>query len=153
MRCFFVPGFGPEADYRVPLGKATIARPGKDLTIISYSWMMQEALAAAATLQEQNIDAEVLDLRSIVPLDIVSVVESVGRTGRALIAHAAVEFGGFGGELAAILQQRLWGRLHSPIERLGARYSPVPFAQGLESHHFPDAAQIVARVQAMMGAA
>ena len=153
MRCFFVPGFVPEADYRVPLGKATIARPGKDVTIISYSWMMQEALAAAATLQEQNIDAEVLDLRSIVPLDIVSVVESVGRTGRALIAHAAVEFGGFGGELAAILQQRLWGRLHNPIERLGARYSPVPFAQGLESHHFPDAAQIVARVQAMMGAA
>lgn len=152
MRCFFVPGFVPEGDYRVPLGKAAIARPGKDLTIISYSWMMQEALAAASMLEQMGIDAEVLDLRSIVPLDIDGVMASVGRTGRALIAHAAIEFGGFGGELAAILQQRLWGALKGPVERLGARYSPVPFAQGLESRHFPDAAQIVARVQAMMGA-
>jgi pyruvate/2-oxoglutarate/acetoin dehydrogenase E1 component/TPP-dependent pyruvate/acetoin dehydrogenase alpha subunit len=152
MRCFFVPGFVPEGDYRVPLGKAAIARPGKDLTIISYSWMMQEALAAASMLEQMGIDAEVLDLRSIVPLDIEAVVASVGRTGRALIAHAAIEFGGFGGELAAILQQRLWGALKGPVERLGARYSPVPFAQGLESRHFPDAAQIVTRVQAMMGA-
>jgi pyruvate/2-oxoglutarate/acetoin dehydrogenase E1 component len=152
MRCFFVPGFVPEGDYRVPLGKAAIARPGKDLTIISYSWMMQEALAAAGMLEQMGIDAEVLDLRSIVPLDIDGVMASVGRTGRALIAHAAIEFGGFGGELAAILQQRLWGALKGPVERLGARYSPVPFAQGLESRHFPDAAQIVTRVQAMMGA-
>nr|WP_310525169.1 dehydrogenase E1 component subunit alpha/beta [Polymorphobacter sp.] len=153
MRCFFVPGFVSEGDYRVPLGKAAIARPGNDVTIISYSWMMQEALAAAAALQKRGIDAEVIDLRSLVPLDTDGVMASVGKTGRVLIIHAAIEFGGFGGELAAILQQRLWGRLKGPVERLGARYSPVPFAQGLENQHFPDAAQIVARVQTMMGAA
>jgi len=153
MRCFFVPGFVPEGDYRVPLGKAAVARPGKDVTIISYSWMMQEALAAAALLAKGGIDAEVLDLRSLIPLDTETLLASVGRTGRALIVHAAIEFGGFGGELAAILQKRLWGRMKSPVERLGGRYTPVPFSQGLEAAHFPDAAQIVARVEAMMGAA
>ena len=151
MRCFFVPGFVPEGDYRVPLGKAKIARPGKDLTIISYSWAMQEALAAAAALEADGIDAEVVDLRSIVPLDIETLLACVGATGRALIVHAAVEFGGFGAELAAILQKRLWGRLKGPVERIGGRYTPVPFAQGLESLHFPDAAKIVGRAKAMLG--
>lgn len=151
MRCFFVPGFVPEGDYRVPLGKAAIARPGKDLTIISYSWAMQEALAAAAALEAEGIDAEVVDLRSIVPLDIDTLLACVGATGRALVVHAAVEFGGFGAELASILQKRLWGRLKGPVERIGGRYTPVPFAQGLESLHFPDAAQIVARAREMMG--
>jgi 2-oxoisovalerate dehydrogenase E1 component len=153
MRCFFVPGFVPEGDYRVPLGKATVARPGADVTIISYSWMMQEALAAADQLAKIGIDAEVLDLRSLVPLDTETLLASVGRTGRALIVHAAIEFGGFGGELAAIVQKRLWGRMKGPVERLGGRYTPVPFSQGLEAAHFPDAAQIVARVKAMMAVA
>jgi len=151
MRCYFVPGFVPEGDYRIPLGKAAIARPGKDLSIISYSWAMQEALAAATQLAKQGIDAEVIDLRSLIPLDIDTLVSSVGATGRALIVHAAVEFCGFGAELAAILHKRLWGQLKGPVERLGGRYTPVPFAQGLESLHFPDAAQIVARAKDMLG--
>ena len=151
MRCYFVPGEVPEGHYKVPLGKAAIAKPGKDLTIISYSWAMQEALAAAATLAEQGVDAEVIDLRSIVPLDMATVLTSVGKTGRALIVHAAVEFGGFGAELATQIQEAAWGRLKAPVARLGARYTPIPFAQNLEAMHFPDAAGVVAKAHALMG--
>lgn len=150
MRCFFVPGEVPEGDYRVPLGKAAIAREGTDVTIISYSWMMQEALAAANTLEEEGISAEVIDLRSLVPLDIDTVLASVEKTGRALIAHAAIEFGGFGAELSATLQKRLWGQLKAPVERIGGRYTPIPFAQGLENEHFPDADKIAQRIRDML---
>lgn len=106
---------------------------------------MQEALAAAAALAEQGIEAEVIDLRSIVPLDFETVLDSVGRTGRAMIVHAAVEFGGFGAELAARIQEAAWGRLKAPVARVGARYTPIPFAQNLEAMHFPDAARIAQR--------
>ena len=122
------------------------------MTIISYSWAMQEALAAAATLAKQGIDAEVIDLRSIVPLDMATVLASVGKTGRALIVHAAVEFGGFGAELAARIQEAAWGSLKAPVARLGARYTPVPFAQNLEAMHFPNADTVVVKVHALMGA-
>lgn len=152
MRCFFVPGFVPEAEYRVPIGKAAVTRPGKDLTIISYCWAMQEVMAAANTLAREGIDVQVVDLRSLVPLDMETVLSSVKGTGRALIVHAAVEFAGFGAELAAQIQKQLWGQLKGPVERIGGRYTPIAFSQGLESLHFPDAAQIVARARAMMGA-
>lgn len=150
MRCYFVPGEVPEGHYTVPLGKAAIARPGTDITIISYSWAMQEALAAAAQLAEQGIEAEVVDLRSMVPLDMATVLTSIQKTGRAMIVHAAVEFAGFGAELAAQIQEAAWGRLKAPVGRVGARYTPVPFAQNLEAMHFPDAARIAAKAVALM---
>jgi 2-oxoisovalerate dehydrogenase E1 component len=149
MRCYFVPGDVPTESYRVPLGQAKIARPGKDLTIISWSWAMQEALAAAAQLAEQGIEAEVIDLRSLVPLNMETLLESVGRTGRAMIVHAAVEFGGFGAELAARIQEAAWAQLKAPVARVGARYTPIPFAQNLEAMHFPNAARIVERAAAL----
>jgi pyruvate/2-oxoglutarate/acetoin dehydrogenase E1 component/TPP-dependent pyruvate/acetoin dehydrogenase alpha subunit len=150
MRCFFTPGPTPVGDYRVPLGSAAIAREGTDVTLISYSWAMQEALAAADLLAEQGVSAEVIDLRSLVPLDMRTVLSSVGKTGRAMIVHAAVEFGGFGAELAARIQEAAWGRLRAPVARLGARYTPVPFAASLESLHFPNAAAIAAKASALM---
>ncbi len=150
MRCYFVPGEVPAATYRIPLGQAKIARPGKDLTIISWSWAMQEALAAAGQLAEKGIEAEVIDLRSLVPLDMATVLVSVSRTGRAMIVHAAVEFGGFGAELAARIQEAAWGRLKSPVGRVGALYTPIPFAQNLEAMHFPNAARIAERASALM---
>jgi transketolase C-terminal domain/subunit len=104
MRCYFVPGEVPELSYRIPIGQAKVAKPDRDLTIISYSWAMHETLAAAALLAEQGVGAEVIDLRSIVPLDLPTVLASVAKTGRAMIAHGAVEFGGFGAELAARIQ-------------------------------------------------
>lgn len=150
MRCYFVPGAVPTGDYRVPLGQAAVARPGTDLTIVSWSWAMQEALAAAEQLAEQGVSAEVIDLRSIVPLDMETVLESARRTGRVMIVHAAVEFAGFGAELAARIQEAGWGRLKAPVARVGARYTPIPFAQNLEAMHFPDAARIVARAQSLL---
>ncbi|UVO49675.1 dehydrogenase E1 component subunit alpha/beta [Sphingomonas sp. SUN019] len=150
MRCYFSPGLVPAGDYRVPLGKAAVARPGRDLTIVAWSWAVQEALAAADLLAVDGVEAEVIDLRSIVPLDMATVLESVGRTGRALIVHAAVEFGGFGAELAARIQEAAWGRLKAPVARLGARYTPIPFAQNLEAMHFPGAEGIAAKARAVM---
>lgn len=149
MRCFFAPGEVPEGHYTVPLGIAATRREGKDLTIVSYSWGMQEAEAATGLLVDAGHDIELIDLRSIVPLDYAAVQRSAAKTGRVLIVHPAVEFGGFGAELAAKLQQDLWGRLKAPIARYGAAYTPIPFAQNLEAIHFPDAAGVRRRAEAL----
>ena len=135
MRAYFTPGPVPEGDYRIPLGEADIKRRGADLTIITYGWTVGEALAAAETLAGEGIQAEVLDLRSIVPLDVGAILESVSRTRRAMVLHAAVEFCGFGAEVASIISNRLHGRLAAPVARVGARYTPTPFAGGLEALH------------------
>ena len=150
MRTYFTPGPVPEGYYTIPLGVADIKRPGKDVTIISYGWPLAEALAAADTLAEEGVEAEVLDLRTIVPLDRAAVLESVGRTGRALIVHAAVEFAGFGAELASIIHQNLHGQLLAPVRRVGAKYTPVPFSQALESLHFPNQPRILDAVHTLL---
>ena len=150
MRCYFASGLVPEGGYRVPLGRAHVAREGTDLTLVSYGWAMQEALTAAKTLEAQGVSVEVIDLRTLVPLDMETVMRSIEKTGRALIVHAAVEFGGFGAELAARIQERAWGRLKAPVGRIGARYTPIPFSQSLESLHFPAANTIAAKVGRLM---
>ena len=150
MRAYFAPGPVPEGDYRIPLGEADVKRRGSDLTIITYGWTVAEALAAADTLAKEGINAEVLDLRTVVPLDTGAILESVGRTRRALVLHAAVEFGGFGAEIASIISQRLHGRLAAPVARVGARYTPVPFSGGLESMHFPTADRIAATARTLV---
>jgi 2-oxoisovalerate dehydrogenase E1 component len=152
MRCYFVPGEVPAEAYRIPLGKAAVARPGKDVTIIAWSWAMQEALAATNLLAKEGIGAELVDLRSLVPLDMPAVLASVAKTGRALVTHAAVEFGGFGAEIAARIQEAAWGSLKAPVGRVGARYTPVPFAQNLEAMHFPNAEAIAAKAKALLAA-
>lgn len=149
MRLYFTPGEVPLEEYRIPLGKADIKREGKDLSIISYGWAVGEALAAAEQLAGDGIDAEVLDLRSLVPLDRQAILESVGKTGRALVTHAAVEFGGFGAEIAAMLQEALHGKLKAPVGRVGGRYTPIAFSQGLEALHFPNAARIADAAKAL----
>lgn len=150
-RVHFTPGEVPEGDYRIPLGRAKVVREGKDLTILSYSWGTPEAWGAAQQLAKQGIEAEIVDLRSLVPLDMSTILESVRKTGRVLIVHPAVEFCGFGAELAAQLQEKLFGKLKAPVMRLGARYTPVPFTQSLESLHFPNAAATVTKAMQLMG--
>ena len=150
MRAYFAPGPVPEGDYRIPLGQADIKRHGKDVTIITYGWTVGEALAAAETLSKEGVDAEVLDLRTVVPLDVSAILESVGRTKRAIVLHAATEFGGFGGEIASIIHTRLHGQLAAPVARVGARYTPVPFTAGLENLHFPQAGRVVDAARAML---
>ncbi|MEM9751541.1 MAG: alpha-ketoacid dehydrogenase subunit beta [Pseudomonadota bacterium] len=150
MRCFFAPGEVGEGDYRVPLGKAAVRQEGGDVTLISYSWGMQEVFGAAQALSEDGVSCEIIDLRSIVPLDLNTVLSSVSKTGRALIVHPAVEFCGFGAELSAKIHEELFDKLKAPVARLGARYTPIPFNQGLEALHFPNAAGVVATVKGML---
>lgn len=150
MRCFFVPGDVPDGYYTVPLGVASVCQEGTDLTLVSYSWGMQEAMAAAGTLAERGISVEVIDLRSIVPLDYATVRSSVEKTGRALIVHPAVEFCGFGAEIAARLQFDLFDTLKAPVARYGAPYSSIPFSQTLEAAYFPAAAGVVERAQQLL---
>jgi pyruvate dehydrogenase E1 component beta subunit len=146
-----VKGEVPVGNYRIPLGKADIKRPGSDATIIAHGRAVFDGLAAADTLMSEGIDVEVLDLRTLMPLDIEAVFESVGRTGRAVIAHHAVEFGGPGAEVAAQVNAELFGSLRAPIRRVGARYRPISSAGSLEAATAPNAAKIAAAVRESVG--
>jgi pyruvate/2-oxoglutarate/acetoin dehydrogenase E1 component len=150
MRCFFVPGDVPEGHYIVPLGKAAVRQAGEDITLVSYSWGMQEVHAAAAELTDAGHSVEIIDLRTIVPLDYETVRVSASKTGRVLVVHPAVEFAGFGAELAARLQQDLFGQLKAPVGRYGAPYTSIPFAQNLEAAYFPNASGIVQRARRLL---
>ena len=112
---------------------------------------MHDALAAAATLAEQGVSAEVVDLRTLVPLDVETIVDSVRRTRRAVIVHDAVQFAGPGAEVAAILQSELFGELAAPIERVGARFVPNPAAAALEAQVYPSPARIIEAVLLTFG--
>ncbi|KUH88888.1 MULTISPECIES: transketolase C-terminal domain-containing protein [unclassified Mycobacterium] len=133
--------------FRVPLGAADIKRAGSDVTLISYGRSVHEALAAAAALDERGVSAEVVDLRTLVPLDVDTIVDSVQRTRRAVVIHDAVQFAGPGAEIVAILQAECFAELVAPIERVAARFVPTPAAPGLESQIYPTAARIVAAAQ------
>jgi acetoin:2,6-dichlorophenolindophenol oxidoreductase subunit beta len=133
----------PDEPEPVELGRGLVVRPGRDLTIVALSRMVDEALAAAERLAgEHGIEAEVIDPRTLVPLDLDTIAESVGRTNRLLIAHEAVEQGGFGAELAARVQAAAFDDLDAPIERVGARFTPVPFSPPLEDAYLPGADRI-----------
>jgi pyruvate/2-oxoglutarate/acetoin dehydrogenase E1 component len=127
---------------RVPIGVAATVRPGHDLTIIATSRMVGEALDAAERLAGDGIEAEVIDPRTLVPLDIDTLGESVRRTGRAVIAHEAVLSGGFGAEVCARVQSAAFECLEAPIERVGAPFEPVPASPRLEDAHRPGAEEI-----------
>ncbi len=144
----------PEGDDAalVPIGRAAIRRTGSDVTIVSWSNMMVAALAAADRLAEDGIAAEVIDLRSLLPLDLDTVLGSVGRTRRLVVAHEAVTVGGIGGEIAAQVQERAWAELAAPVARVGAPFVPPPFAPELEQAFVPDAAAIVAAARRVVDA-
>ena len=150
-RVYFNPGPVPEGDYRIPLGVADVKRAGSDISIITYGWPVVESLGVAEELAKNGISVEVVDLRSLVPLDIETVLASVRKTGRALIVHSAVGFGGFGAELAAQIHSRLHGALKAPVGRVCGEYTPIPFTPGLEALHFPTGDRIGAGVRAVMG--
>lgn len=135
----------PTGEYTIPLGVASVKREGSDITLISYGWEMLHTMAAAEELAKQGISAEVIDLRSLVPIDYHRVLESVKKTGRALVVHAAVEFGGFGAEICSTINEELWGTLKAPAQRLGAAYAPIAYSKEIEFSQVPGAAHIIAR--------
>jgi pyruvate/2-oxoglutarate/acetoin dehydrogenase E1 component len=136
-----------DSGFSIPLGRADVKRSGTDVTIVSYGRSVLDALAAASALEEQGVSAEVVDLRTLVPMDVETMVESVRRTRRAVVVHDAVQFAGPGAEIVATLQAELFGELVAPIERVGARFVPTPAAAALEAQVYPSPARIVAAVQ------
>ncbi len=145
-------GSVPEEPYEVPIGKAQVVRAGADLTFVAYSRMVAEALTAANTLAAEGIDAEVIDLRSLQPMDTDAVIDSVRKTHRAVVVHEAVRFAGLGGEIAAQIQELAFDDLDAPVARVGAPFSPVPFSSVLEQAYLPNADKIVAETRALLGA-
>jgi pyruvate dehydrogenase E1 component beta subunit len=136
---------------RVPIGRARVARRGRDVTIVALSRLVGEALAAADRLAEEGIDAEVIDPRTIVPLDIEAIVESVRRTNRLVVAHEAVRFAGFGAEIAAEAGLAAFDFLDAPVERVGAPFTPVPFSPPLEDAWLPGRDDIHTAARATLG--
>lgn len=151
MPSYGVQGEEPRAGLRIPLGKAEVTREGSDVTIVSYSRVANEALAAAKTLEGEGISAEVIDLRTIAPWDKEAVLASVEKTGRLVVAHEAVRAFGAGAEIAATVAEELFGRLKAPVRRLGAPYSPVPFSNPLESAFALKAKDIVPAARDLVG--
>jgi pyruvate dehydrogenase E1 component beta subunit len=140
----------PEEEYILPLGKADIKREGEDITIIAFGAMVHQALAAAASLASGGIKAEVLDPRTLVPLDKQTILQSVKKTGRVIIVHEAPTFGGFGGEIAAMIIEEAFYSLDAPIKRIGAPYTPVPVSPILEKFYLPNAEKIVTAAKEML---
>lgn len=136
----------PAGDHRVEIGTADVKRAGNDVTIVTYGRAVFDSLQAAERLSGDGVDVEVLDLRSLVPLDLDAVLQSVGRTGRAVVAHYATEFAGPGAEVAAAISKELFGQLKAPVERVGARFRPIP-ALSMDRFVFPNADRIAAAVR------
>jgi pyruvate dehydrogenase E1 component beta subunit len=133
----------PDGDFTVEIGKAKVLREGTDLSVISWGAMLVPALEAAEALSSKGHSVEVVDLRTIAPLDRATVVGSVSKTGRAVIVHEAVRTGGFGAEVAAVLAEEAFDHLNAPILRVTAPDTPVPFSPPLEKAYIPSAEKIV----------
>ncbi len=142
----------PEGDHLVVIGTAAVRREGRDLTIVAFGRMTEVALDAADRLEREEIQAEVIDLRSIIPFDEKAVLESVRKTGRLLTVHEAPRRGGFGAEIASVVAEKAFGHLDAPIMRLGAPWTPVPFSPALEAGYPPSAGDIVEAARSLVGA-
>ena len=141
----------PDGRTPVPIGRAKVVRPGSDVTVVALSRLVPESLAAADELRADGIDVEVVDPRTLVPLDLDTIVQSVRRTHRLVVAHEAVAHGGFGAEIAAQVQEAAFDELDAPIVRVGAPFAPVPFSPPLEDAYLPGRGDVVAAVRAMLG--
>lgn len=140
----------PQEEYFIPLGQADIRRAGEDLTIIASGAMTNQAVAAADILAAEGIKAEVVDLQTLVPLDKKTILQSVEKTGKVLIAHEAPTFGGFGGEIAAMIADEAFYSLDAPIKRVGAPFTPVPVSPILEKFYIPNGEKIAKAAKELM---
>jgi len=153
-RLYRVKGEVPEEDYTVPLGKADVKREGSDITIVTYGRMVQMSLEVADKLAGEGIEAEVIDVRTLVPLDTDCILDSVKKTHRVVIVHEAVQFSGFGAEIAAqIAGSEAFFCLDAPVLRVGGYYTPIPFNPILEASVFPTPERIEAAVREALASA
>jgi 2-oxoisovalerate dehydrogenase E1 component beta subunit len=133
----------PENDYVVPLGKARLAREGRDISVITYAAMLHVALEAADTLAKEGTELEVVDLRTLSPLDRATIVETVKKTNKVILLHEDTKTGGIAGEIAAIINEEAFDDLDGPIVRIAALDTPVPFSPPLEEYFLPKVADVV----------
>ncbi len=140
----------PEGDYTIPLGKGDIKRPGGDITIVATARMVQYALSAAEKLSEEGISVEVVDPRTLSPLDEDIILESVKKTHRLVIVHEEVKFAGSGAEIAAMVAEKAFDYLDGPILRVAAPFSPVPFSPTLEEKFIPNEQNILEAVKEVL---
>lgn len=144
-----IKGAVPKGEYVIPLGKANIKKEGSDVTIVTWSWMVHKSLSAAERLKAEGINVEVLDLRSLIPLDKEAILTSVAKTGKLVIVHEAVKVGGFGGEITAIVAEEGFDLLDAPIKRIAMPYTPIPFNPILESAIIPSEENIIEAVESL----
>jgi 2-oxoisovalerate dehydrogenase E1 component beta subunit len=141
----------PAGDHVVPIGKAAVRRAGRDLSIITYGAMVWTALEAAKTLEAEGIDCEVVDLRTLFPMDEATVLESVAKTNKAILLHEATRTGGIGAEIAAVLSERCFEYLDGPLVRVTAPDTPVPYSPPLEEAFLPNADKLCRAARALAG--
>lgn len=141
----------PEDLYELPLGKGTIVQPGQDVTVITYGRMVQQSMAAASTLTDEGISCEVIDLRTVQPLDLDLITESARRTNRVVVVHEAVRFGGLGAEIASQITEHSFDYLDAPVGRIAAPFSPVPFSPKLENAYVPSPKRIAQGIRDTLG--
>jgi pyruvate/2-oxoglutarate/acetoin dehydrogenase E1 component len=145
-------GVVPEGDYTIPLGQADIKRDGKDVTVVALAWLVHEALAAAEELDKEGISVEIVDPRTLVPLDQGTIRHSVQKTGRLVIADEAGPTAGFSAEVAAVVTEdaATFARLQAPVKRVCALQVPIPYTPILESAVFPDRNRIIAGIREVL---
>jgi pyruvate/2-oxoglutarate/acetoin dehydrogenase E1 component len=142
----------PDEEYLIPFGRADVKREGRDVTVVALAWLVHEALAAAEELAPEGISVEVVDPRSLVPLDVEAIRASVRKTGRLVIADEAGPTAGFAAEVAAVATEdaATFARLEAPVQRVCALQVPIPYSPVLENHVFPDRRRIVAGIRAAL---
>jgi len=141
----------PEELEPIPLGKARVHREGEDVTVVATGRLVHEALKAADEAEKEGVSVEVVDPRTLLPLDEETIVESVKKTNRCVVAHEAVVRMGFGAEVAAVVQHQAFDWLDAPVERVGSKFTPIPFAPVMEQYVVPNASDVLDAVRATVG--
>ena len=140
----------PEEPYAIPLGKGNVLREGTDVTVVSWAKMANDCVDVADELASEGISVEVIDPRTMQPLDTDLIVESVKKTNRVVVVHEAVRFGGLGAEVAAQIQEEAFDHLDAPVGRVAAPFSPVPFSPALESNYLPSPDKITDAIRSVL---
>ena len=140
----------PEEEYTIEIGKGDVKREGKDVTVVATGWMVHKSLEAADKLAEKGIDVEIIDPRTLKPLDEELIINSVSKTGRLVIVHEASKTGGFGAEVAAVVAEKAFDKLKAPILRIAAPDHIIPFSPVLEDSFFPDSEEIASEIENLL---
>ncbi|WP_223448956.1 alpha-ketoacid dehydrogenase subunit beta [Pseudomonas sp. BF-R-19] len=144
---YWTPGKAPERGVRIPLGKANVVRQGEHVSVICYGRQVADAIAVAEKLAKEDVSVEIVDLRTISPLDTETVLASVAKTGRAVVVHEAVKNFGVGAEVSSRIHEALFNQLKAPVQRVGAPNSPVPFSKPLEMAYLVGQSQIESAIR------